>query len=82
MNFKAATDALFGGISHERLAKTLGVSIATIRQARLRPDARAHRSPPEDWEHGVAQLAEEQIAAYRHLIDAIHRRHDHENRAV
>ena len=45
MNFKNATDRLFSRIDHRDLAKALGVSVASIRQARLRPDALAHRSP-------------------------------------
>src|SRR5437868_12811528 len=68
MDFREATETLCGGISHEELAKALGVSIATVRQARLRPDAKAHRSPPEDWENAVIRLAEERLSRYRELI--------------
>jgi hypothetical protein len=68
MEFKGATDALFAGVSHEDLARTLGVSVATIRQARLRAGTKAHRSPPEKWEQGVIRLASEQIEHYRSLI--------------
>jgi hypothetical protein len=45
MDFKEATDGLFGRVDHDALAKALGVSVASIRQARLRPEAGAHRSP-------------------------------------
>lgn len=58
MDFRKATDALFAPISHAELAKTLGVSVALIRQARLNPGASAHRSPPVGWEKAVARLAE------------------------
>ena len=43
MDFKKATDDLFAGISHEDLARALGVSVAAIRQARLDPKAKAYR---------------------------------------
>lgn len=47
MGFREATESLCAGVSHEELAKALGVSVATIRQARLRPDAAAHRPSPK-----------------------------------
>src|SRR5579872_6513208 len=71
MEFKSATDALFAGVSHDDLARILGVSVATIRQARLRPDAKARRSPPEKWEEGVIRLAGERIERYRRLISEL-----------
>ena len=72
MDFKEATDQLCDGVSHEQLARTLGVSIATIRQARLRAQAKAHRAPPGDWEKAIIELAGAQIQRYRHLISEIH----------
>lgn len=71
MNFREATENLCAGVSHEDLAKVLGVSVATVRQARLRPDAKAHRSPPDDWESAVIRLAEERLSQYRELIDKL-----------
>lgn len=58
MDFKKATDELFSGITHQELAEALGVSVATIRQARLGKDAKAHRSPPEGWERAALRLAQ------------------------
>ncbi len=58
MTFRSATDELLAGISHEELANALGVSVATVRQARLTDDAKAHRSPPEGWETAVLRLAD------------------------
>jgi hypothetical protein len=72
MDFKAATDELCDGITHEALARALGVSVATIRQARLRAQAKAHRSPPENWEDIVIDLAGFQIQRYRNLISELH----------
>ena len=71
MDFRKATDALFGRVDHETLAKRLGVSIASIRQARLKDDAAAHRSPPEGWEKAVADLAEKRAEHYRKLAETV-----------
>ncbi len=67
MDFKAATDELLVSLSHEEFAKELGVSVPTVRQARLPTTARAHRSPPEGWERVVAKLAKKRAAALRRL---------------
>jgi hypothetical protein len=53
MNFKDATDALFERVTHEDLAGALGVSVPSIRQARLDGKALAFRQPPEGWEKAV-----------------------------
>jgi hypothetical protein len=71
MNFKEATENLCSGVSHEELAAALGVSVATIRQARLRPDAKAHRSPPANWERAIIELAQRRMQQFRHLIDTV-----------
>lgn len=68
MNFKEATDGLFERISHEELAEALGVSVASIRQARLNPKAKAYRAPPPDWGKAVLLLAEKRMDHYRRLI--------------
>ena len=80
MNFQEATDALFSRISHADLAKELGVSVATIRQARLRPGASAHRTPSQDWERAVMRLAEERVGHFRRLLADI-REAERENRS-
>lgn len=69
MNFKQATDDLFEAVDHDRLAKSLGVSIASIRQARLKPNAKAHRTAPAAWKQSVIQLAEERVHHYQRLIE-------------
>lgn len=71
MDFRDATDELFNPIDHSKLAEALGVSVATIRQARLKPEAKSHRSPPGDWEDAVIRLAEKQVWHYRSLIEEI-----------
>src|SRR5437763_13145780 len=74
MDFREATENLCAGVSHEELAAALGVSVATVRQARLRPDAKAHRSPPANWERAVIKLAEQRMQQYRHLMDTFQQR--------
>jgi hypothetical protein len=58
-DFKRATDELLATLSHEELANSLGVSVPSIRQARLDSGARAFRKPPEGWELRVSKLARE-----------------------
>lgn len=66
MDFREATDILMSpcGISH--LARALGVSEATVRQARLPEGAKARRNPPKGWEDALAALAKERA---RLLLD-------------
>jgi hypothetical protein len=71
MDFREATESLCAGVSHQELAQALGVSIATVRQARLRLDAKAHRSPPENWKAAIRRLAEKRLAQYRRLLESL-----------
>jgi hypothetical protein len=71
MDFRQATESLCVGVSHGELAKALGVSIATVRQARLRPNAKAHRSPPANWKAAVIRLAEKRTSEFRRLVDSL-----------
>jgi hypothetical protein len=73
MDFKKATDDLLSRPSHEQLAGALGVSVASIRQARLTPTARAYRAPPKHWARVVIRLAEQQIMRNRQLIETVRR---------
>lgn len=69
MHFKEATDRLFDYVNQSALAKGLGVSLASIRQARLSETAQAHRTPPKEWRNVVLRLAEERVWHYRRLIE-------------
>ena len=71
MNFREATESLCAGVSHGELARALGVSVAAIRQARLQPGAKAHRSPPGNWKEAVIKLAEQQEQRYRRLLESL-----------
>jgi hypothetical protein len=68
MTFNKATDALFDRVTHEDLAKALGASVPSIRQARLSDDSQAHRTPPEGWERAVRALAEGRIKHFQRLL--------------
>jgi hypothetical protein len=57
MDFKTATDRVAGCISHAEIAEAAGVSVQTIRQARLDPSAPGHRPPPTNWREVLARLA-------------------------
>jgi hypothetical protein len=71
MDFREATDNLCVRTDHEDLAKALGVSLQTVRQARLGSEAAAHRSPPGDWKGTIIRLAEEKVWHYRQLIESL-----------
>jgi hypothetical protein len=71
MDFKRETDELLAGISHDDLAKALGVSIPTVRQARLAPSAKAHRNAPEGWEAIVSKLASQRAQRLKRLAERL-----------
>ena len=68
MDFREATNVIFARIGHDELAAALSVSVAAIRQARLRPDAAAHRSAPQGWEKAAAGLASARIEELQRLL--------------
>jgi hypothetical protein len=63
MDFKTATDRVAGCISHAEIAEAAGVSVQTIRQARLDPSAPGHRPPPAKWREMLARLTRERSNA-------------------
>jgi hypothetical protein len=67
MNFRKATDDLLDVVTHEELAKALGCSVATVRQARRTEGTAAYRSPPKGWESVVAKVAEQKIEKLKRL---------------
>ena len=71
MDFREATDKLFERVEHADLAEALGVSIASIRQARLAPSAKAHREAPKNWRYSVISLSEKRIMEHRELIEKL-----------
>lgn len=71
MNFTEATNILCDGVGHTELAEELGVSVATVRQARLNPQAKAHRQPPQGWEQAVARLADKRARQLSRLAERL-----------
>jgi hypothetical protein len=71
MNFREAVDALCAPLSHEDVAKALGVSLQTVRQARLKEDSDAFRAPPKKWNSAIIRLAEARVSYYRKLIEKL-----------
>lgn len=71
MDFRKATDQLCASITHQDVAHALGISVQSIRQARLKDEAMGHRQPPDEWEKAIVALAEKRVAEYRQLIDQL-----------
>jgi len=71
MDFKKATEELMAGMTRGQIAAALGVSEATVRQARLDDSARAHRNPPEGWEATLAKLARQKGDRLRRLAERL-----------
>lgn len=73
MTFRDAIDRLGARITHEEVAEALGVSVASVRQYRLSPEAQAHRSAPAGWQKALARLARERGKELKALADQLER---------
>lgn len=71
MDFKKATEELMAGMTRGEIAAALGVSEATVRQARLDASANAHRNPPTGWEPKVARLAKQRAERLTRLAERL-----------
>ena len=71
MDFKRASNALFHRVGHADLAKSLDISVAAIRQARLNKAAKACRPPPRYWQNAIIVLAQRRISELRALINRL-----------
>jgi hypothetical protein len=71
MDFRKATDELCAVITHDDIARELGVSVQSIRQARMNRETNGQRSPPDHWKEAVSRLAEKRIAQFRSLIERV-----------
>jgi hypothetical protein len=60
MDFDKATDELMGGLTRATIAKGLGCSLSSVRQAKLGKGNAGRRSPPQGWEAKLAGLAEKE----------------------
>jgi len=57
VSFTEAIDILVGDLNHEKIAAAAGVSVQSVRQARLDSQNPSYRSPPRGWEAVLARLA-------------------------
>jgi hypothetical protein len=73
MDFREAIDRLGERVTHEQAARALGVSVASVRQYRLPPEANAHRSAPSGWPKVLARLARDRIRELSELADELER---------
>jgi hypothetical protein len=71
MKFREAVDSLCSALTHEDVAKALGVSVQSIRQARMKKDSKSYREPPKNWERAIIRLAENRASYYRRLIEKL-----------
>jgi DNA-binding GntR family transcriptional regulator len=71
MNFREAIDRLGERVTHEQVARELGVSVASVRQYRLSPEANAHRSAPSGWAKVLSRLARTRIRELTELADEL-----------
>lgn len=72
MDFKTATDRVGGCITHAEIAEAAGVSIQTIRQARMDPGSSSYRNPPAGWQAVLAHLARKRaqdLISFANLLD-------------
>ncbi len=67
MNFREAMDLL--GMTAVEVAAELEASPASVRQARLDPDASGYRTPPPGWEKVFARLARERCPDLKRLAE-------------
>ncbi len=74
MDFKKATDELMAGVTRGQIAKGLGCSLSSVRQAKLSEDNAAHRSPPQGWEAKVAAMAEKEANRLQRLAMSLQRK--------
>ena len=58
-------------VNHQDVAKALGVSVQTVRQARLKDDSDGFRAPPKNWERAAIRIAEARVLHYRKLIEKL-----------
>jgi hypothetical protein len=57
LDFKSATDLLADAPTHHDNAQEIGVSMQTVRQARMEAESWRSRPPPGGWEKAIARLA-------------------------
>ena len=71
MDFKKATDDLLTSLSAADLAKEIGCSEQSVKQARMKEGTANRRAPPPEWESAALRLARRQIAHFTKLAEKL-----------
>lgn len=72
MDFKKATDEFAEcGIGLAVIAKALGASYSSVKQARLNPRSPHYRTPPQGWQPKLRGLAEERGGRLQKLAEEL-----------
>jgi hypothetical protein len=59
VEYREATDYLLRRVTLDDIAGRLGVSVQSLKQARLDPDNPGYRTPPPGWKAALSALAQE-----------------------
>lgn len=71
MDFRAAVEKLNETTTREEIAKDIGVSFHSVRQALLPQESQSHRAAPPGWRPVLARLARERAQALLELADRL-----------
>jgi hypothetical protein len=67
MTFVEATNVFMVRVTLKDVARSIGCSTQTLKQARLSPKTTHHRRPPKGWEAVLVQLARARIMELEEL---------------
>lgn len=74
IDFKRASDRVAAArITLADMARSVGVEHQTLRRARLDPESKSYREPPEGWEKSVAKLAQKRASDLIKLAEELRR---------
>lgn len=71
MTFSEASAELKRCPTDEDLAGELGVSVQSVRQARMEETSASYRSPPPSWPAAIARLARARAAELEQLAERL-----------
>ena len=71
MNLRDAATILGRVVTTADVARALGASPHSVRQARLVTGASGYRHPPEGWQRACAKLARKRIRELERLVTAL-----------
>lgn len=76
MDFRTAANIIGRQITTADMAKAVGMSDHSVRQARLIEGAPGYRTPPKEWETALVRLARERIAELEAIVRELEPRAD------